>query len=730
MPIEYLPEKNAFFVHSLNTTYALAATDFGALAHLYWGPSVATQDLTYRLATHGRPFSHQPAGTQEPFSLDTLPQEFPACGTSDFRAPAIEIFDPATGSRIVDLRYDSHQIADGKPSLEGLPATYAQGSEAATLTISLQDEATGLVAQLLYTAFANHPVMARSVRLANHGPQAIDLRRLLSASVDFTPAHGAYHFIQLSGTWARERDVFASPLRPGMQSVESRRGSSGHHHNPFIALAQKGCDEEDGQVFGFNLVYSANFLALAEVDSDGAPRVQIGINPFDFSWRLEPGESFQAPETIMAFSATGLGGLSRAFHRFYREHLGISTWRRRPRPIVVNNWEATEFDFDADKLERFAVDAAELGAEVLVLDDGWFGHRDAPTSSLGDWVADKRKLPGGLEDLAAKINAQGLTFGLWFEPEMVSPDSGLFRAHPDWCIHVPSRARTLGRGQYILDFSRAEVRDAIYQQMARLLRTVPIAFIKWDMNRNMTETGSAALPAHRQAETAHRNILGVYAFLDQLLGEFPDVLIEGCSGGGGRFDPGMLHYMPQIWTSDNTDAISRLRIQYGTSLAYPLEAISAHVSEVPNKQVGRVTPISTRAHAAFTGAFGYELDPSALSPRDKSLVKEQVQAFKQLRELLLDGDLYRLRSPFTGNEAAWIVVSPDKRQALATHVQILSQPNPGRQFLALRGLDPNLAYRIEESGEVWRGDALMHAGLPLQRVRSDFFSRQWRLCAV
>lgn len=735
MSIHHLPESNTFFLTSCGSTYAFKVLDLGSLAHLYWGREIAPQNLDHLISNRGRCFSPNPViDAPEPdgpkfsaLSLDNTQHEFPAYGTSDYRSPALEVFQPATGSRIIDFRYKGYSIVPGKPTLEGLPATLAKEDDAQTLVIELVDKTLGLHAELLYTVFEKHPVITRSVRLINNGNEMVSLRRLLSCTIDFSSTFSNYNMIQLSGAWARERDLICAPLRPGTQSVESRRGASSHQHNPFIALSELGTNEEHGAVYGFNLVYSGNFLASVEVDCDGLPRVQIGINPFDFSWQLDAGASFQAPEAVLVFSPEGLGGMSRTLHRFYRQHLGASTWLNKPRPILINNWEATYFDFDAEKLERIAASGAELGIELFVLDDGWFGHRDDDHTSLGDWVVDRKKLPGGLEELAARINAKDMQFGLWFEPEMVSEDSDLYRAHPDWCLHVPNRPRTPGRQQYVLDFSRADVCEEIYQSIALILRTVPITYLKWDMNRHMTEIGSAALPPERQQETAHRYILGLYAMMDRFLKEFPEVLCEGCSGGGGRFDPGILHYMPQIWTSDNTDAISRLKIQYGTTIAYPLSTMGAHVSVVPNHCVGRVTPFDTRGDVALTGAFGYELDVSIMTDEDKAKTKEQTAFYKKVRTLLSEGDLYRLLSPFEGNEAAWIVVSPDRAEALVTHVNLLVDPNLAVHFIKVRGLDPQRTYRVEGTEERYRGDALMQIGLAVPLPTGDFGSTKWHL---
>ncbi|MGB7837658.1 MAG: alpha-galactosidase, partial [Terrimicrobiaceae bacterium] len=609
MPIEHSLETNTLFLHAGDTTYAMKVLPQGYLAHLYWGPKLDAQNLDFVLRLRDRAFSPNPAGSGREFSLDSIPLEYPVYGNTDFRSPALEVFQPEDGSRISDLRFKDYEIIAGKPSLAGLPATWVErDDEGATLIVGLEDSKLGLRVELSYTVFTSLPVIARSTRILNRGRFPLILCRALSCSVDFSSSHTEASFLHLFGAHLREREIRCTPLRPGTQLIESRRGASSHHHNPFFALTELDSNEDHGAVYGFNLVYSGNFLGLTECDADFGCRSQLGISPFDFSWKLEPGLEFQTPEAILVFSAEGLGGMSRAYHRLYRSNLCRGEWRDKPRPIVVNNWEATYFDFNAAKLEKIATAAADLGIELFVLDDGWFGHRDDDCSSLGDWFVNRRKLPEGLEDVAARINAKGLRFGLWFEPEMISADSDLYRAHPDWCLHVPGRARSEGRGQLVLDFSRADVRENIYNQMTAILQVAPVTYVKWDMNRNMTEVGSAALPPDRQCETAHRYMLGLYEFMESLTREFPHILFEGCAGGGGRFDPGILYYMPQIWTSDNTDAISRLKIQYGTSLVYPWSAIAAHVSVVPNHQVGRVTPFKTRGEVAFTGAFGYELD--------------------------------------------------------------------------------------------------------------------------
>jgi alpha-galactosidase len=458
--------------------------------------------------------------------------------------------------------------------------------------------------------------------------------------------------------------------------------------------------------------------------------VSMGINPFDFQWSLEAGETFQTPELVMVYSNGGLGGMSRSYHRLYRSRLCRGTHRDQTRPVLVNNWEATYFDFNADKIEDIARAGQDLGIELFVLDDGWFGRRNNDDSSLGDWTVDLRKLPGGLADLASRVNRMDMQFGLWFEPEMVSPDSDLYRAHPDWCLHVPGRRRTEGRKQLILDLAREDVCNYLIEAVSSVLRSAPITYVKWDMNRNMTEIGSDLLPPERQRETAHRYMLGLYRVLEEITSAFPLILFESCSGGGGRFDPGMLHYMPQTWTSDNTDAVSRLRIQYGTSLVYPISTMGAHVSAVPNHQVHRMTSLQTRGDVAMSGNFGYELDLAQMSDEDKKEVRRQVQQYKEIRHLVQFGDFYRLRSPFEGNDTAWMMVAEDGAEAFAAYFRVLAEANAPLDWLRFKGLDPHAKYCTTDNGDVYGGDQLMYAGLPIPRLQGDYQSYVWRFTRV
>ncbi|WP_239613761.1 alpha-galactosidase [Cohnella mopanensis] len=729
MGIYYNAEHRVFHLQGPNTSYVIQLNKNGVPMHAYWGRKVSDAPWDGMLDFIERSsFSPNPYPEDRTISFDTLPQEYPAYGTSDFRHPAYQV-QLADGSTITELAYVEHRIVNGKPKLSGLPSTYTEkDEEAQTLELVLQDEKSGMCVVLSYSVFTDHDAIVRSVKLINQGGTTLRLLRALSGSVDFR--HDQFHFLQLSGAWARERDLYRRQVVPGIQSVESRRGSSSHQQNPFIALVSPNADEENGEAYGFSLVYSGSFVAQAEVDQFRTTRVSVGINPFDFEWRLEPGEEFQTPELVMVYSDEGLGGMSRSYHRLYRSRLCRGTYRDRTRPVLVNNWEATYFQFNADKIENIAKVGQELGIELFVLDDGWFGHRDSDDSSLGDWKVDYRKLPGGLADLASRVNRLDMQFGLWFEPEMVSPDSELYRAHPDWCLHVEGRRRTEARQQLILDLSREDVCDYLIESVSSVLRSAPITYVKWDMNRNMTEIGSALLPSQRQRETAHRYMLGLYRVLETITSEFPDILFESCSGGGGRFDPGMLYYMPQTWTSDNTDAVSRLRIQYGTSMVYPVSAMGAHVSAVPNHQVHRMTSLKTRGDVAMSGNFGYELDLTQMTDEEKAQVKDQVEQYKDIRHLVQFGDFYRLRSPFEGNDTAWIMVAADRSEAFAVYIRVLAEPNAPLDWLKFRGLDASARYRVEGSGAVYGGDQLMYAGVPIPRLHGDYQSHVWRLVRV
>jgi alpha-galactosidase len=712
----------------------------GALGLIHFGAALAA-GRSYRHLVP-RPFAGFSNRLGDPVAL-----EYPTPGSGDYRVPGL-VVDQPDGSTVLHLTYREHRILPGKPPLAGLPSTYAEADDVAeTLEIDLVDEPTGLLVTLSYTIFRDLPIVARSARIRNEGAAPLQLSAAMSLVLDLPDA--SWDLIHLSGSWARERHVRTRPLEMGRQSISSARGSSSHVHNPFLCLRRSSTTEEQGEAIGIALVYSGNFLAEVEVEPFATVRVRIGIDPETFGWALPPGTEFTTPEAVIVHTTDGLGGMSDAMHRLFRERLARGTWRDRPRPILVNNWEGTYFDFDEDRLVAIATVARDLGIELFVLDDGWFGKRDDDTTSLGDWFVDRRKLPNGIDGLARRIDGLGIKFGLWIEPEMVSERSELFAAHPDWAIGIPGRPRTEGRQQLVLDMSRPEVVDHLFGVLSDVLGSGPISYVKWDMNRYVTEPWSPALPADRQGEFFHRYILGVYDLYDRLTRAFPDVLFESCAGGGGRFDAGMLAFAPQAWTSDNTDAIERLPIQWGTSLAYPLSSMGAHVSAVPNHQVGRITPLATRATVAFFGVFGYELDTTALTDVERAEIRNQVAFYKEHRDLLQFGRFVRLRSPFEGdgNETAWMVVSEDRRQAVVGSYQVLNRPAPGSSRLRLRGLDPAIDYRVSvwpggddliarANTRVRRGDDLQAAGLLFEvdregdKTRGDFWARLFVLEAV
>jgi alpha-galactosidase len=658
-----------------------------------------------------------------------MPSEYPAYGNTDLRMPAYQV-QLENGTRITDLCYHSYEIVKGKKQLSGLPSLTAQDEEAQTLYITMVDELIQLKVVLSYSVFEKEDVIVRSATFYNEGTQKLRLMRALSMSVDFD--HFEYDLLSLSGSWARERHMVRRPLCHGNQSIESRRGASGHAENPFLAVMEKRATEHSGRVYGFNLVYSGNFIAYADVDQYSTTRVAIGINPFDFCWVLQPGEEFVTPEVVMVYSYQGIGEMSRTYHRIYRKHLMKSKYKNSERPIVINNWEATYFDFNEDKIKQIAKQASELGIEMMVLDDGWFGKRDSDNCSLGDWYVDQKKLPNGLGNLTEAVESYGMKFGLWFEPEMVSPDSDLYRAHPDWCLHVPDRHRSEARQQLILDYSREDVREAVLDMLTKILQGAKISYVKWDMNRNMTEIGSALLSPEHQQETAHRYMLGLYQVMDTITDRFPEVLFESCSGGGGRFDPGILYYMPQNWTSDDTDAVERLKIQYGTSIVYPICAMTAHVSAVPNHQTGRNTSMSFRHAVAMAGNFGYELDVTKFNEDEKQLIKSEVAFYKSIRRLVQYGDLYRILSPFDGEYTSFLFVSEDKKEAILFLYRVLNVPNGPLYRIPLEGLNPAYHYRVDDSDLELSGAQLMNYGInqPEELSWGDFNSKVIRLTCV
>ncbi|MBQ8903222.1 MAG: alpha-galactosidase, partial [Oscillospiraceae bacterium] len=693
-----------------NSSYIFGILKNKVLVHLHWGNKINDiGDVERMLWKGGVTLSATDIRLDGEYSTDKLMTEYPTYGNTDLRSPAFHA-KYENGSRTTQLDYIGYKITKGKPALQGLPAVYAENdSEADTLEVELKDDLTGMSVFLSYTVFNEIDAIIRSTRVVNNGSENITLSRVLSASVDFED--NEFDMLHLRGAWTRERHVQRIPLLHGTQTVDSKRGASSAQHNPFVALLRKDATEDKGEVYGMNFVYSGNFIAGAEVDQFFTTRMFMGINPFDFGWNLEPGCEFQAPEVVMVHSSEGLGGMSREYHKLYRTRLCRGKYRDERRPILINNWEATYFNFDEDKILDITKRAKSIGIELMVLDDGWFGKRDDATTSLGDWVVDKRKLPNGIDGLAKKVNEIGLKFGLWFEPEMISVDSDLYRAHPDWCIHQPGRNRDKGRQQLMLDLSRDEICDYIIDALSKVLSSAPISYVKWDYNRNMTTIGSAGYPAKQQSEVAHRYILGLYKVLEALTSKFPEILFESCSSGGGRYDPGMLYYMPQTWASDDTDAIERLYIQYGTSICYPASSMGAHVSIVPNHLTHRVTPLKTRGHVAMMGTFGYELDLALVSDEDMAEAKEQVTFFKSISEIIHKGDMYRLKSPFDSDFCFIQYISEDKSQVALFSCHKLMMPNPVPYFVKMTGLDPDAVYVDRETGVEYGGDYLMNIGV-------------------
>lgn len=725
MGISFNQNKKMFHISSNKTSYIIKILDTNHLISLYWGKKLNSDNVEYVFRT--RDFGSFLTNTDNinGFMIESTSLEYPSFGATDLRSPAIE-FQFKDGTSATDLRYKCHNIYKGKNKLDNLPTTYIENdTEAETLEITLIDSLKNVEVILSYSVFEEFNAITRSVKVKNLSKEPVNIERILSANFDFKDAK--FDFIQLSGAWARERDFVRTPLRRGSQSIESRRGASSHAQNPFIALARPDTNEHTGDIFGFSFVYSGNFLANIEVDMYENSRVQIGINPFDFKWLLESGEEFQAPEVVMAYSHEGITGMSHIYHNLYGKRLCRGKYRDKTRPILINNWEATYFDFDDKKIEAIAKEASSLGIELFVLDDGWFGKRNDDKSSLGDWFVNEEKLNGGLNKLASKINNMGMKFGLWFEPEMVSPISKLYEKHPNWCIHIDGRTKSTARNQLILDLGRNDVKEYIIETVSNVLKSANIEYVKWDMNRNMSEVASSVLDPARQRETSHRYILGLYEILEEITNRFPNILFESCSGGGGRFDAGMLYYMPQVWTSDDTDAIERLKIQYGTSIVYPNVTMGCHISAVPNHQAHRITPLKTRGAVAMSGNFGYELDITKLSNEEKEIMKEQINFYKEVRDTIQFGKLYRLSNPFEDNDVAWMYVSDDKKEIIVTLVRQYATVNRGFTNLKLKGLDENSSYEVVGENLTLGGDILMNLGLNIPMFEGDFASKVWRL---
>ena len=721
MPIIYNEKTREFHLYNQEISYIIKILDNDQPGQLYYGKRLThKEDFSHLFEYAMRDMSPYAFEGNSTFSLENIKQEYPTFGCGDMRFPAYEI-ERENGSHVVEFVYKEHKIYNGKPKLEGLPATYVESDdEAQTLELVLEDTSINTRIVLLYTIYEAFPVIARSVRFECDSDEKITLLSAMSACVDLPDKD--YEMIDLAGVWARERHVRRHKLDYGIQSIYSMRGCSSYQFNPFLALARENADEFQGQVYGFSLVYSGNFLAQTEVDNYDTARVLMGIHPNGFKWTLGKGESFQTPEMVMVYSEAGLNGMSQTFHKLYRTRLARGTWRDKVRPILINSWEAFYFDFDAPKLLGLADAATDLGMELFVLDDGWFGKRDDSTSSLGDWYPNEEKLKGTLKELAEKINAKGLKFGLWIEPEMTNKDSDLYRAHPDWLLAEQGKRICHSRTQYVLDFSKKEVREYIGDMLENLLAEVPVSYIKWDMNRTFSEVFSNGNDREYQGKVCHKYILGVYELYERLTSRFPHVLFESCASGGARFDPGMLYYAPQGWTSDDTDAIERLKIQYGTSMVYPVSCMGSHVSASPNHQTNRVTPLETRADVAYFGTFGYELDLLKLGEEDKAEIRRQIAFMKEKRDLIQKGTFYRLKSPFEGNETAWMIVSEDQKKALVGYYRVMQPVNVGFKRLKLKGLKEDTCYKVSGYDYDCYGDELMQVGM----ILSDSASGVWK----
>ena len=714
MAITFNETTRIFTLTTAHTTYQMQADAQGYLLHLYYGARTAGE-MDYLLNYGDRGFSGNPnsAGNNRTYSLDALPQEYPSLGTGDFRNYALNI-ENADGSQCCNLVYITHEITTGKYTLKGLPFVRAEDNEAETLKIILEDPVTKVELHLLYGVLEKEDIITRSVIIKNAGKAPVTVKKAQSACLDFL--HGDYDLIKFYGRHAMERNMERMPVSHESTRIGSRRGTSSHQYNPGVILAGKNTNEDSGSCYGMLFVYSGNFLVEAEKDQYDQTRIQMGLTDELFAYPLEAGAEFIAPEVILSYTNKGLSRLSQQYHHCIMNHICQGKYVHANRPVLINSWEAAYFDFTGDTIVELAKEAKALGIDMVVMDDGWFGKRNDDNSSLGDWYVNEEKLGGTLTKLIERVNAEGVKFGIWIEPEMVSEDSDLYREHPEWAITIPGRKPVRSRNQLVLDFSRKEVRDEIFKRICAVLDQGNVEYIKWDMNRSLADIYAP--------NVTYDYVLGVYDFLEKLTNRYPDILIEGCSGGGGRFDAGMLYYTPQIWCSDNTDAINRTRIQYGTSFFYPVAAMGSHVSAVPNHQTGRVTSMHTRGVAAMSGTFGYELNPALLNAKEKAEIRAQLAQYREYQELIREGDYYRLSNPFQDNFAAWMVVSDDRSKALVSVIRLTAEANPPAAYVTLKGMEEDAFYREKTTGKVYPGAALMEAGILLPAAVSEYEAYQ------
>lgn len=724
MGIIYCEKDRTFTLQTKNTTYQMQVDRYGFLLHLYYGKKT-DGCMDYLLTYYDRGFSGNPydAGEDRTYSMDTLPQEFPCYGNGDFRSTAFAV-ENADGSMSCDLRYKSHKIFDGKYNLEGLPAVYASDKEAQTLEILMEDPVTGVKVVLLYGVLSAQDIITRSVSVKNESSGKIYLNKIESASLDFL--YGDYELLTFYGRHAMERNVQRVPVVHGTQKIGSVRGTSSHQYNPMMILAEKETTEDKGNCYAMSFVYSGCFQGEVLKDQLNQTRMMLGLQEEAFRYPLETGEKFQAPEVILSYSSEGMNRLSQNLHHCIRQHICRGKYKEEIRPILINSWEAAYFDFTGDTIYELAKAAKEVNIDMLVMDDGWFGKRDDDNSGLGDWFVNEKKLSGTLGNLIKRINDLGVKFGIWIEPEMVSEDSDLYRKHPDWALTVPGRNPVRSRNQLVLDFSRKEVVDEIYDQICKVLDQGNIEYVKWDMNRSLMDVYSSV--TRDQGRVLHDYVLGLYDFLERLVQRYPNLLIEGCSGGGGRFDAGMMYYTPQIWCSDNTDAIDRLRIQYGTSFGYPVSVVGSHVSAVPNHQTGRKTPLHTRGVVAMSGTFGYELNLMKLSEEEKQEIREQIAEYKSYAPIIQNGLYYRLSNPTTEEICAWEFVHTDEKEQSKVLLNIVMQVIHGNMtvnYVKLQGLEETAVYREKKSGKRYTGAALMYGGMPLPIESGEYQAYQY-----
>ena len=710
-----------FTLTTENSMYQMKADKYDVLLHTYYGKKTAFFDYSRQIAylDHGCSGNPYEVGHDRPYSLDVLPLEYSTFGTGDYRSSALKV-RYANGGFSCDLRYLGFEVREGKYDLPGLPAFYAtENVKSDTLIITLEDTCKKFYVHLYYGVMEEYDLITRAVVIENHSDEIIHLENVQSMCLDFKC--GKFDLHTFYGRYAKEREYERRPMNHGIQTIGSTRGTSSHHQNPFFMLTDSNATEETGNCYGFSFVYSGDFIGTAELDCYSQTRVLLGIHPDNFDWRLDPGASFHAPEVAMTYSANGMEKLSHNYHKAIRDNLCRGKHKYTRRPVLLNSWEGVYFTFTGEKLIEMAKEASELGVELFVMDDGWFGKRDNDQSGLGDWKVNEEKLGCTMAEIADKIHSFGMQFGVWFEPEGVSEDSDLYRAHPDWALKLPGKTPNRSRFELLLDFSREDVREYIWNQITDILDHASIDYFKWDFNRSMCDVYSALLPADRQGEVAHRYVLGLYEMMEKLNQRYPDMLIEGCAAGGARFDAGLLYYTPQIWVSDNTDAIDRLSLQYGTSFCYPVRTMGAHVSKCPNEQTGRVTPIETRGTVAMSGTFGYELDVNHMPEEEKEAVKHQIAEFKELYDLVQYGTYYRLTNPKTCDcYHGWQFVSEDQSESLVCLVAVTIEPNDGGRWMKLRGLDENAVYEI--NGEQFPGDVLMTSGILLPKAHVEYQS--------